>query len=188
LVVPGIEYSDAENRVHVLVWGLLEFLGEGLPTGAILKKVQSAGGLAVLAHPSRRDAWKSFEPSWAESLLGIEIWNRKYDGWAPSKSAPDLLNTTKAVPFVGLDFHTVRQSFPLGMMLSLQSDVSEESVLRALHLRRCHACSFGRPMAGSGTDTATRILKVAEKGRRVLASIKKKSQKVLQKQFPAKNL
>src|SRR4029077_10598325 len=30
LVMPGIEYSDAANRVHVLVWGSVPFLGEGL--------------------------------------------------------------------------------------------------------------------------------------------------------------
>src|SRR3972149_9218864 len=34
LVVPGIEYSDATNVVHVLTWGDVPFLGEKLPTGA----------------------------------------------------------------------------------------------------------------------------------------------------------
>src|ERR1700676_673824 len=99
LVVPGIEYSDAANRVHVLVWGPVPFLGEGMPTGEILEAVHSAGGVAVLAHPSRRDAWKSFEPCWAKLLLGIEIWNRKYDGWASSQTAPALLKTAGAIPF-----------------------------------------------------------------------------------------
>ena len=91
LVMPGIEYSDATNRVHVLVWGPVPFLGEGLPTSEMLEAVHAANGLAVLAHPSRREAWKSFEPSWADRLLGIEVWNRKYDGWAPSQTAPALL-------------------------------------------------------------------------------------------------
>src|SRR5215475_3637879 len=132
LVVPGIEYSDAANRVHVLVWGPVPFLGENLPTGEMLEAVKDAGGLAVLAHPSRRDAWKSFKTVWGERLLGVEIWNRKYDGWAPSQTAPALLQATGAIPFVGLDFHTKRQSFPLGMMLDLQADISEEAVLEAL--------------------------------------------------------
>src|SRR5208337_4178720 len=78
LVLPGIEYSDSENRIHVLVWGQVPFLGEGLPTGEMLEKVRAARGFAVLAHPSRRDAWKSFEPAWSDRLLGIEVWNRKY--------------------------------------------------------------------------------------------------------------
>ena len=29
LIVPGIEYSDAANRVHVLVWGKSPFPGRG---------------------------------------------------------------------------------------------------------------------------------------------------------------
>ena len=37
LVVPGIEYSDPANRVHVLVWGKIPFPGEGLPTDEMLK-------------------------------------------------------------------------------------------------------------------------------------------------------
>src|SRR5260370_5620688 len=62
LVLPGIEYSDAANRVHILVWGPVPFLGEGLPTSEMLSAVRAAGGLAVLAHPSRRDAWQSSDP------------------------------------------------------------------------------------------------------------------------------
>src|ERR1700690_1085346 len=58
LVMPGIEYSDADNRVHVLVWGV-PFLGEELPTAEMLEAVRLANGVAVLAHPSRRSAWTS---------------------------------------------------------------------------------------------------------------------------------
>src|SRR5260370_17887956 len=62
LIVPGIEYSDASNRTHVLVWGKIPFLGEDLPTGEMLQAVKVANGLAVLAHPSTRDAPKPFNP------------------------------------------------------------------------------------------------------------------------------
>jgi hypothetical protein len=171
LVVPGIEYSDASNRVHVLVWGRVPFLGEGLPTGEMLDGVRNADGVAVLAHPSRRDAWKSFEPSWGERLLGIEIWNRKYDGWNPSKTAPELLASTKAIPFVGLDFHTVRQSFPLGMALDLRSEITEEAVLESLKSRRCKAKAFGYLMNGSVIRGAVPVLGMAETGRRMAASL-----------------
>jgi len=104
-----LEYSDATNRVHVLC-GPRPFLGEGLPTGEMLEAVKAASGLAVLAHPSRREAWKSFEPTWAdrcwESKSGIGSMT------AGAKwTAPALLATSGAIPFVGLDFHTVRQSF-----------------------------------------------------------------------------
>ena len=175
LVMPGMEYSDAANRVHVLVWGAVPFLGEGLATGEMLEAVHRANGLAVFAHPSRREAWKTFEPAWGDRLLGIEIWNRKYDGWAPSKTAPALLGSTGAIPFVGLDFHTARQSFPLGMALDVHQDVSEETVLDSLRSRRCEARAFRLPLSQNIVRTALPVLKVAERSRRVGASIAKYS-------------
>jgi hypothetical protein len=171
LIVPGIEYSDATNRTHVLVWGKIPFLGEGLPTSEMLQAVKAANGLAVLAHPSRRDAWKSFEPSWAQRLLGIEVWNRKYDGWAPSQTAPALLHTAQAIPFVGLDFHTQRQSFPLTMVLDVNTNVTEETVLDCLRSRRCYPQAFGVPLSQNVVRKALPVLKMAEQGRRTAASI-----------------
>jgi len=175
LVVPGIEYSDAANRVHVLVWGPGPFLGEGLPTSEMLDGVRAAGGLAVLAHPSRREAWRAFDPSWASRLLGIEAWNRKYDGWAPSPTAPDLLLTAGAIPFVGLDFHTHRQSFPLAMALDMDQTVTEDNVLNCLRSRRCSARAFGLPLNENLVRGALPILGMAEQGRRKVASIAKHS-------------
>ena len=90
LVIPGIEYSDASNQVHILVWGDVPFLGENLPTTETLRGVKEAGGVAVFAHPFRRNAWQRFEPSWGEALAGIEVWNRKYDGFAPNRIAQEL--------------------------------------------------------------------------------------------------
>jgi len=175
LVVPGIEYSDAANRVHVLVWGPVPFLGEGLATGRMLEAVQDAGGLAVLAHPTRREAWNSFDSSWAGRLLGIEAWNRKYDGWAPSRTAPALLQQAGAIPFVGLDFHTQRQSFPLSMALNLEENVSEENVLQCLRARRCYARAFGLPLSENLVRRALPVLGVAEQSRRMAASIARSS-------------
>jgi hypothetical protein len=175
LVLPGIEYSDAANRVHVLVWGPVPFLGEGLPTSETLDAVHSAGGLAVLAHPSRRDAWRFFESCWAERLLGIETWNRKYDGWAPSQTAPALLSMAGAIPFVGLDFHTRRQSFPLTMALDMDKNVTEETVLNCLRSRRCHPCAFGLPLSESLVSQILPVLGLAERSRRMVASITRRS-------------
>jgi hypothetical protein len=175
LVVPGIEYSDAANRVHVLVWGPVPFLGEGLPTTKMLDAVHTAGGLAVLAHPSRRDAWMSFDPCWTERLLGIETWNRKYDGWAPSKTAPALMKTSGAIPFVGLDFHTQRQSFPLTMALDMDETISEEAILNCLRSRRCHPRAFGLPLNESLVSKVLPVLGMAERSRRMVASIARHS-------------
>jgi hypothetical protein len=175
LVVPGIEYSDATNTVHVLVWGPVPFLGEGLPTGKMLDGVQKAGGVAVLAHPSRRQAWKLFDPSWCGKLLGIEAWNRKYDGWAPGKDAPALIQKAGAVPFVGLDFHTQRQSFSLAMALDLDGPLTEASVIDCLKARHCSARAFGLPLDEGVIAGALPVFNVAEQGRRKLRDFAKSS-------------
>jgi hypothetical protein len=171
LVVPGIEYSDAANRVHVLVWGPVPFLGENLPTTEMLRAVKAADGVAVFAHPSRKLAWQCFEPAWAECLLGIEIWNRKYDGWAPSESSPMLLQSADVVPFVGLDFHTQRQSFPLAMALDLNGGMTEHAVLDCLRARRCSATAFGAPLSRDLFRQVLPALKIAERSRRTAAKI-----------------
>src|ERR1700730_726997 len=175
LVIAGIECRDAAHRVHVRVWGPAPSLGEGLPTSEMLEAVKAANGLAVLAHPSRRDAWKSFEPSWADRLLGIEVWNRKYDGWAPSRTAPALVQMAGAIPFVGLDFHTQRQSFPLAMELDVQGEVSEETVLDSLRSRRCNARAFRLSLSQNMVRKALPVLNMAERSRKMGASIAKRS-------------
>jgi predicted metal-dependent phosphoesterase TrpH len=177
LVVPGIEYSDGANRVHVLVWGLTAFLGENLPTIEMLDRVKAAKGFAVLAHPSRRDAWKSFELSWADKFLGVEVWNRKYDGWAPSQTAPALVQKAGAIPFVGLDFHTHRQFFPLGMNLDVHAAVSEEAVLDSFRGGRCEAQAFGLSLRRRLVHTALPVFRIAERSRKMGASIVKSSKK-----------
>ena len=185
LVVPGIEYSDAANRIHVLVWGHVPFLGEGLPTSEMLERVKAANGLAVLAHPSRRDAWKSFEPAWTDLLFGIEVWNRKYDGWAPSKTAPTLQRMASAVPFVGLDFHTERQSFPLAMALDVNEKVSEEAVLDCLRSRRCYPRALGATFNETFLRRTSALLSTAELSRRTAASIVKYSRRLVRRRPPA---
>ncbi len=164
LLVPGIEYSDAANRVHVLVWGQVPFLGEALPTTDLLDKVQAAGGVAVLAHPSRKEVWKSFDSAWAPRLSGIETWNRKYDGC-----------------------HTQRQSFPLTMMLEMEGTISEERVVDCLRSRRCQPRAFGHPLTGRNVELASPVLTLAENGRRALTSIARNAKKSLRRRAPAKN-
>jgi hypothetical protein len=169
LVVPGIEYSDADNRVHVLVWGLSSFLGENLPTADMLDQVAAANGVAVLAHPGRKRAWMAFEPRWSGRLVGIEAWNRKYDGWAPGKDAPALLSAVGGpIPFVGLDFHTNQQSFPLAMALDIdRSIITEESVVDCLRLRKCYPKAFGRALSDSIICKSKPLMNAAEQGRQM---------------------
>ncbi len=171
LLLPGVEYSDANNIVHVLVWGAVPFLGEGMPTAELLKAVKASHGVAVLAHPSRRNAWKLYDPRWAKDLNGIELWNRKTDGWAPSRNAPSLLKNSGVTPFVGMDFHDRRQLFPLAMRLDIRTALSEQSVLDCLRTRRCYATAFGAPVGGHFLAGASLALNAAEFSRRTTARI-----------------
>jgi hypothetical protein len=170
LIVPGMEYSDADNTVHILVWGAVPFLGEGLPTAELLNKVGVAGGAAVFAHPSRKEAWKKFDSKWATNLLGIEIWNRKTDGFAPSKNAIPLMHGTSLLPLVGLDFHSRRQFFPLAIELNIESPITEELVLDELKARRCRSTVFGKSLDDFPPSGWRRAgLEAAEYGRRTAA-------------------
>lgn len=174
LIIPGIEYSDAANRVHILVWGDVPFLGENLPTMETLQKVKQAGGVAVFAHPFRRNAWQCFEQSWGDMLTGIEVWNRKYDGWAPNRIARDLQRSAGAVPFVGLDFHTQKQFFPLGMAMDLDSAVTEQAVLDCIRSRRVSPQVLGFAVEGELVRHALPILGAAEASRKRCAKASRK--------------
>lgn len=174
LVIPGIEYSDAANRVHILVWGDVPFLGENLPTGEMLHNVKEAGGVAVFAHPFRRNAWQCFEQSWGEALAGIEVWNRKYDGWAPNHIAQNLQRSVGAIPFVGLDFHTQRQFFPLAMAMDIDSAVTEWAVLDCIRVRRVNPRVFGLDVEGQLVRHALPILGAAEASRKKAARASRK--------------
>jgi hypothetical protein len=170
LMMPGIEYSDVENRTHVLVWGNIPFLGEGLLTGEMLDAVRACDGVAVFAHPGRKQAWKFFESEWSDKLLGIEVWNRKYDGWAPGEVASTLQQSSNAIPFVGLDFHTARQTFPLGMMLEIDTEITEEAVIKCLKSRRCRGQAFGLPVSGRAVQSSRSALRIAERARRMASA------------------
>jgi hypothetical protein len=171
LVVPGIEYSDPGNVIHVLTWGIASFLGEGLPTGQLLAEVRANNGVAVLAHPARRKAWLSYDCSWSTYLVGIEIWNRKYDGWAPSSVAATLLRGTDLVPFASLDFHQRNQLFPLSMQLDISGPITEDTVVNCIRARRCRATAFSQPAEKFLTGWQRFSLPPIEKMRRTAASV-----------------
>ena len=138
VVVPGMEYSDSRNIVHIAVWGAESFLGAGLEPIELLRRADAAGGVAVLAHPGRRSAWERLEPDCFRLLFGVEMWNRKYDGWAASAAADSLLRAREGlVGFAGLDFHTARQFFPLSLRIDCEDPSSTGSILDALKRGRC---------------------------------------------------
>lgn len=177
LVVPGIEYSSPDNAVHILTWGLKEFLAEGLPVSAILTEVMEQKGIAVFAHPRRRDVWKSFDHSWAEKLNGIEIWNRKADGFAPFDVAIDMALKMNLTPTVGVDYHTHRQLFPLLNVSprSTNGKPTEIEVLDAIRHRALTLYACGIPVSREEDiiERRVRLFRAIEMARRSAVSMRK---------------
>lgn len=174
LLIPGIEYSDKSNILHFLVWGNVPFIGSGLASDEILITAQNSGGIVVFAHPSRREAWKLFNPDWANKLAGIELWNRKTDGWASSADARPLLNASGALPFVSLDFHEKRQFFPLAMNLEISPPITEANVLELIRAKHCSFEAFKFPVRFFSYGITAKGFGTAESLRRRAASIYRK--------------
>jgi hypothetical protein len=147
LLVPGIEYADATDVIHMPVWGRVPFLGEGVPTARLLGAVAEHDGVCVLAHPRRRDAWKSVDPAWLGLCTGIEIWTRKWDGWAPNELACRWAADAGMVGVAALDLHGAHQIFPLAMELELAGPLDVETCVDAFRRRRCRALIRGLPAA-----------------------------------------
>jgi hypothetical protein len=143
LIVPGMEYSDPTNTVHMLVWGDIPFLGTGIETQRMLERASNLGAISVFAHPSRRNAWKAFRRDWLGHIHGIEQWNRKTDGWSPSLEAGRLIEETGVSPAVGLDFHSPKQFFPLALHLDIEGEANENSVMEALRTGNFSCKAFG---------------------------------------------
>jgi hypothetical protein len=142
LLVPGIEYGDADNVVHVAVWGDLPFLGAGRPTQEILEAAKAGAGISVFAHPARLGAASRFTDEWASLLTGVEVWNRKYDGFAPSRVALQILGEHPRLRwFGGNDFHTAQQFFPLELRFEASSTLL--AIHEALSIGNYGARAFG---------------------------------------------
>jgi hypothetical protein len=150
-LVPGIEYSSPDNDVHILTWGVDRFLGVGRPVLATLRDVAEAGGVSVLAHPARRDAWRLFLPEWVPYLAAIEVWNRKADGLAPGREALALVARTGLPATAGLDFHRRKQIWPLANRLTVDTALPlERGLVEALRAGRVVPTAFGLPVLDAG--------------------------------------
>lgn len=143
LLVPGVEYQDPDHVVHMPVYGDIPFLGRSPEITDLLRHAEESGGAAVFAHPARRDAYQRFDERWLPHLAGIEVWNRKYDGVAPSAWALETARFHHLPMFVSLDYHGPRQMFPLAMHISVESPATEQSVVSALRDRQAHATCLG---------------------------------------------
>jgi hypothetical protein len=170
LLVPGIEYNDDDNVVHIPIWGEVPFFGNEPSIPELLAKAAAEAGVCVLAHPWRREAWRRYDPAWRQYLTAVEIWNRKYDGIAPDRRAVELARRENLREFVALDFHTSRQFFPLAMELTLDSDtVDRTAVYGALRAGAFAPLAFSRHALRFVRGPAALAVQGAEVARRSLA-------------------
>ena len=121
------------------------------------------------AHPWRRDAWRRFDPSWLDRLAAVEVWNRKYDGIAPSRAALALARREGIRAAVALDFHTRRQLFPLTLRLDLDARPTEAAVHAALAAGRFSPRAFGLPVERLARGPGGAALRGLETVRRTAA-------------------
>ena len=127
--------------------------------------------MAILAHLGRRDVWRILEDEWLNRVHGVELWNRKYDGYAPNPHAARLIRSrSELLPFVSLDFHTARQLHPLAMVLGLTGDIGEAQVLDAIKARRASPTAFGIAATRLAEGPARPAMHAVERGRRRIAA------------------
>jgi hypothetical protein len=178
-LVPGIEYGDADNVVHIPVWGNVPFFGEAPDIQDLLATSTEAGGTAVLAHPWRREAWRRIDPQWGTYLTAVEVWNRKYDGVTPNHDSFALADNLQVQPFVSLDFHTRRQFFPLSLAIGLTTRdgaensgaITPDEVYTALRATRFAPYALGVPLAKFRSGAPRAALRGLEVGRRAVARL-----------------
>lgn len=169
-LVPGIEYSSPDNDVHVLTWGLEEFLGEHRPVLDTLRDVRALGGVSILAHPVRRKAWQQIQPEWFELLDGIELWNRKSDGISWGVEALSLLRDSGLPAFVGHDFHRLRQIWPLYQKFAPPASGQnlEEGLVSAIRQRQSFPTAFGKQLLESSAKPGSAVFPALERLRKRL--------------------
>jgi hypothetical protein len=141
LLVPGVEYSSEDNRIHVLTFGPDDFWEELrlFPLGRgreLLDRVRNAGGVAILAHPERASSLDRLPEGFLERLDGVEVWNYKTDRTGPSPAALELLQRwreagLRRVGTAGLDLHREKDLLPVGLELRTEP-TDERSLLESL--------------------------------------------------------
>ncbi len=118
-------------------------------------------------------AW--IDADWLGYSPAIEIWNRKYDGYAPNRAGGRLVLARRpgCRPFVSLDFHTARQFFPLAMVVEVAGSASEDGICAALAARRARPLAFRLPATSLTQAPAWHAMRGVELARkRVAARVK----------------
>lgn len=135
-LIPGIEYSDPTNTIHIPVWGLSSFVAPEPETRRLIEFLDDCEDrFAVFAHPARRDAWRVVSGELLDRLDAVEVWNRKTDGLCPGDKSSEFVRRGLA-PVVSLDFHSDRQRLPLVTKIDVDAEASDTEVIEALRAGR----------------------------------------------------
>lgn len=169
LLVPGIEYACSDNLVHVPTWGV-GYLGPSPSYQEVLAAAASRHGVAILAHPMRRDAYRSLGVDVVSQFTGVEGWNRKYDGWTPGRVPKEWRNAARAW-LVALDFHSRRQFFPLSLEIEHAGhSLTVAETIEVLRSGQARATAWGMPLHWFWRPPLHQLTVLAERLRRPLAA------------------
>jgi len=175
IVIPGIEYSNYDNSMHILTWGNLPFFGEGVDTLTLVKNVESYSGVSVLAHPTENELYKKNYENILPYISGVEIWNRKSNGFCINDKAVELWSSKKnLVPLVTLDFHNKKQFFPLCIKINEAQNLSEPLIVHALKQGLTSSHAFGFPVKNFFGGNTYLVFKFFENIRKKFVKIFKK--------------
>lgn len=144
LIIPGLELAFDSNRVHLLAYGIEQFIdsmGPSCTFRSLVDQVHAAGGLAVLAHPSHRQAADRLTDDDLHRLDGIEVWNVKngnrYVPMVADLSLVDRVRTAggAAFAFGGLDWHHLNTFTRFTLRVEVAA-LSQHAVLDSLRRGR----------------------------------------------------
>jgi hypothetical protein len=165
LIVPGLELAFDSNRVHLLAYGIRQFIDSTGPEctfGSLVRSVHDAGGLAVLAHPSHRQAIDRLTAEDVHELEGIEIWNVK-NGNRFCPSGVDLRTLLqirgrgdRVFGFAGVDWHHLVNFEPLAVRVEA-ADATQASIFQALRDGRFTVRGRFVSVASTGETRAGRL-------------------------------
>jgi predicted metal-dependent phosphoesterase TrpH len=175
-VIPGIEYSSANDDIHVITVGTPHFHGARRNLVDTMTAVRAEGGAAILAHPSRRRCFDKITSDLLAVLDGIEMWNRKADGLLPVEVYFRFARRHGLATTIGMDLHTWRQVFPMWNEIDAAPGPIDGRIVAAALRQRQIAPAFvlGRLASSldSGSSIKLGILSLAEGARRVIRDVR----------------
>jgi hypothetical protein len=165
LVVPGLELAFSANRIHLLAFGVRHYIDSSsndVSFASLIDRIHAEDGIAVLAHPSHRQASTLIDPQDLQRLDGIEIWNVKNGNrFVPTTPDLRLLHGVRAAGgqafgFAGLDWHHANKFCRLVLRVEAP-ELSRDAVFTALRQGRFSVQGRFVRVPAAGEDRSVRL-------------------------------